>query len=159
MKFENLLNTTARKESFFISKEMMITGIVKADGPGQIAGIIKGDVSVNNKLVILKEGIILGDVSADELLVYGRIDGDVKSCNKLMIQSGALIKGNISTIEIHIEKDAIIEGVITKAGSQPTLHKNREFPKKKELPVKIIEPPQLPPPSGKKEPGERTAWF
>jgi cytoskeletal protein CcmA (bactofilin family) len=157
MKFENLLNMTARKESFFISKEMLITGAVKAEAPGQIAGIIKGNVSVNNKLVILKEGIILGDVSADELLVYGRIDGDVKECNKVMIQSGALIKGNISTVEIHIEKDAIIEGVITKAGSQPTLHKKREFPKKKELPVETVEPPA--PSAGKKETGERTAWF
>jgi cytoskeletal protein CcmA (bactofilin family) len=153
MKFENILNTTIRKESFFISKEMMITGIVKAEAPGQIAGIIKGDVAVNNKLVILKEGIILGNVSADELLVYGRIDGDIKGCNKLMIQSGAVIKGNISTIEIHIEKDAIIEGIITKAGSQQTLHKKREFPKKKELPVETSEP------TGKKETGERQAWF
>lgn len=156
MKFENILNTTIRKESFFISKEMVIAGTLKAEAPGQIAGIINGEVSVNNKLVILKEGIILGDVSADELLVYGRIDGDIKRCNKLMIQSGALIKGNITTMEIHIEKDATIEGIITKAGSQPTLHKKREFPKKKELPAETIEPP---PASDKKETGERTAWF
>lgn len=155
MKFENRLNTTGRKESFFLSKEMVITGAVKAEAPGQIAGIINGEVVVNNKLVILKEGIILGDVAADELLVYGRIDGDVK-CTNLLIQSGALIKGNITTITIHIEKDAIIEGNIVKAGNQVVLHKKKELPKKKEpLPVKKVEPPP-----GKKESGEqRQAWF
>jgi cytoskeletal protein CcmA (bactofilin family) len=155
MKFENIINTTGRKESFFLSKEMVITGTVKAEAPGQIAGIINGEVVINNKLVILKEGIILGDVAADELMVYGRIDGDVK-CTNLIIQSGALIKGNITTITIHIEKDAIIEGNIIKAGNEMILHKKKELPKKKEpLPVKKVEPPS----TGKKETGERSAWF
>jgi cytoskeletal protein CcmA (bactofilin family) len=154
MKFENILNTTIRKESFFISKEMVITGSVSADAPGQIAGIIKGDVSVNQKLVILKEGIIIGDVSAEELLVYGKIEGDIKRCNKLMVQSGAIIKGNITTQEIHTEKDAIIEGLISKAGNPPAT-KKKEFPKKKELPVETNEPVI----TAKKEPGDRQAWF
>lgn len=154
MKFENIINTTGRKESFFLSKEMVITGAVKAEAPGQIAGIINGEVVVNNKLVILKEGIILGDVAADELLVYGRIDGDVK-CTNLIIQSGALIKGNITTITIHIEKDAIIEGNIIKAGNQMVLHKKRELPKRKEPPAKKVDPPS----NNKKETGERSAWF
>lgn len=157
MKYEQILNTTVRKESFFISKEMIITGTLKGEAPGQIAGIIKGDVSVNNKLVILKEGIILGDVYADELLVYGKIDGDVKRCNKLMVQPGALIKGNITTKEIHIEKDAVIEGIITKSEGQQIIHKKRELPKKKELPIENIEPP--PPITGKKDNGERQSWF
>jgi cytoskeletal protein CcmA (bactofilin family) len=154
MKFENIASTTGRKESFFLSKEMVITGAVKAEAPGQIAGIINGEVVVNNKLVILKEGIILGDVAADELLVYGRIDGDVK-CTNLIIQSGALIKGNITTITIHIEKDAIIEGNIVKAGNQMVLHKKKELPKKKEPPAKKVEPS----PNSKKGTDERHAWF
>jgi cytoskeletal protein CcmA (bactofilin family) len=156
MKFETILNTTVRKESFFISKEMVITGTLKGEAPGQIAGIIKGDVMVNNKLVILKEGIVLGDVSAEELLVYGKIDGNVKRCNKLMVQPGALIKGNINTKEIHIEKDAIIEGIITKSESQLATHKKKELPQKKELPVENIE---LPPITGKKDTGDRQSWF
>lgn len=156
MKFENRLNSAGRKETFYLSKEMVITGSVQAEAPGQIAGIINGEVVVNNKLVVLKEGIILGDVAAEELMVYGRIDGDVK-CTNLIIQTGALIKGNITTITIHIEKDAIIEGNVVKAGNQMMLQKKKELPKKKEPPpVKKVEPP--PPP--KKETGEqRQAWF
>ena len=154
MKFENIASTTGRKESFFLSKEMVITGAVKAEAPGQIAGIINGEVVVNNKLVILKEGIILGDVAADELLVYGRIDGDVK-CTNLIIQSGALIKGNITTITIHIEKDAIIEGNIVKAGNQMVLHMKKELPKKKDPPAKKKDPS----PNSKKGTDERHAWF
>jgi cytoskeletal protein CcmA (bactofilin family) len=154
MKFENILSTTIRKESFFISKEMVITGSVHADAPGQIAGIIKGDVSVNQKLVILKEGIILGNVSAEELLVYGKIEGDVKRCNKLMVQAGAVIKGDITTQEIHTEKDAIIEGLISKAGHPPPT-KKRELPKKKEHHIETNE--RVAP--NKKETGGREAWF
>lgn len=157
MKFENRLSTSGRKESFYLSKEMVITGAIKAEAPGQIAGIINGEVVVNNKLVVLREGIILGDVAAEELMVYGRIDGDVK-CTNLIIQSGALIKGDITTLTIHIEKDAIIEGNVIKAGTQMIVQKKKELPKKKETvpPVKKAEPP---PSNNKKGTDERHAWF
>jgi cytoskeletal protein CcmA (bactofilin family) len=34
----------------------------------------------------------------------------------MTVHSGAVIKGNIITVEIHIEKDAVIEGLISKSG-------------------------------------------
>ena len=80
MKLDSLLSSSHRKDSFLIPKEMMITGTIQTDAPGQIAGIIKGDVLTKSRIIILKEGIINGDVTADELLVYGKINGHVKSC-------------------------------------------------------------------------------
>jgi hypothetical protein len=37
MKFDNILNAAIGKESFYIPKEMVVTGFLKADTSGQIA--------------------------------------------------------------------------------------------------------------------------
>jgi cytoskeletal protein CcmA (bactofilin family) len=154
MKLDSLLSSSHRKDSFLIPKEMMITGTIQTDSPGQIAGIINGDVLTKSRVIILREGIINGDVTADELLVYGKINGHVKSCNKINVQSGAVIKGNINTAEIHMEKNATVGGIITKSGVQ-TLMKEKKPAKKKELSAENIEPV----PAAKDQNTERQAWF
>ena len=116
MKLENILNAAIGKESFCIPKEMVINGSFLAETSGQVAGRVNGDILVNGRIVILKEGIVNGDISADELIVYGRLTGDVRSCSKMVIHSGAIVSGNISATEIHTDKDAIIEGLIVKPG-------------------------------------------
>ena len=116
MKLENILNAAIGKESFCIPKEMVINGSFMAETSGQIAGTVNGDVLVKGKIIILKEGIVNGDISADELVVYGKLTGDVRSCSKMVIHSGSVISGNITATEIHTDKDAIIEGLIVKPG-------------------------------------------
>lgn len=100
---------------------MVITGTFSAGKSGNIAGTVNGDVFVKGKLTILKEAVIRGDITAVEVVVYGSIDGDVKCSGKMTVQSGARIKGNISTNEIHIEKNASVEGLITKTTEAYTL--------------------------------------
>lgn len=132
MKLDNILNAAMRKDSFLIPKEMVIDGSFRSETPGQIAGTINGDVQSKGRVLIHKEGIINGDVYAEELLVYGKINGDVKRCNKINVQSGAVIKGHVNTGEIHIEKDAVIEGLISKSGVQLTINKKPPAEKKDE---------------------------
>lgn len=129
---ENILNAAIGRESFSLPKQVVITGAFKTDAPGQIAGIVNGDVLANSKIVILKDGVVNGDVSAEELVVFGKINGNVNRCNKMIVQSGAVIKGNISTIEIHIEKDAVIEGLVSKAGVHMVINKKKEPLRKNE---------------------------
>jgi cytoskeletal protein CcmA (bactofilin family) len=132
MKFENILNAAIGKESFCVPKETIIYGSLETETSGQITGTVRGDVWVKNRLIIHKEGMVTGDVSAEELVVYGKINGNVKKCTKTTVHSGAVIKGNIATSEIHIEKDAVIEGLISKSETLPdSFQKKTELTKKK----------------------------
>lgn len=133
MKLDNILNPAHRKDSFLVPKEMVINGSFRSDTPGQVAGIVNGDIICKGRMLIVKEGIVNGDIVAEELLVYGKINGNVKSCNKITVQSGAVIRGNVNTLEIHMEKEALIEGLITKSGSQIILNKKAEAAKKNEI--------------------------
>lgn len=157
MKLDNIFHAAVRKESFFIPKEMVITGSVDTEMPGQVAGVINGNVFVKNKVIILKEGVINGDISAEELLVYGRINGDVLCSGKMLIQNGAVIKGNIITSEIHIEKDTIIEGVINKSFLEPVQFIERAESKSRKN--EISDNPADRIVSSQKENVKRQAWF
>ena len=99
---------------------MTVTGTFTADVPGQIAGAVNGDLLINGRLVILKNGVVHGNVTAEELEILGSVTGDIQCGGKMILQNDCFVKGNISTKEIHIEKDAILDGIITK----PDLNKN-----------------------------------
>ena len=130
MKLENILNAAIGKESFCIPKEMVINGSFQAESSGHIAGRVNGDILVNGRIVILKEEIVNGDISADELVVYGRLTGDVRSCSKMIVHSGAVVTGNITATEIHTDKDAIIEGLIVKPGMPVSIDNKTKSPAK-----------------------------
>lgn len=117
---ENILNTVSTKKSFYIPAGMTVTGTFTADVPGQIAGAVNGDLLINGRLVILKNGVIHGNVKAEELEILGSVTGDIQCGGKMILQNDCFVKGNISTIEIHIEKDAVLDGIITK----PDFNKN-----------------------------------
>jgi cytoskeletal protein CcmA (bactofilin family) len=125
IKLENILNAAIRKENFCIPKEMVINGSFQSETSGQVAGTVNGDVLVKGRIVILKDGFINGDISADEITVYGRISGDVRHCSKIIIHSGAIVNGSITAEEIHTEKETIIEGLIVKPG-MPVAEKRKE---------------------------------
>jgi cytoskeletal protein CcmA (bactofilin family) len=130
MKLENILIAATGKDSFCIPKEMVIRGSFSAESSGQVAGTVNGDVLVKGKIVILKDGIVNGDISADEIVIYGRLAGDVRSCSKMVIHSGAFIFGNITATEIHTDKNAVIEGLIIKPGMSLSFEdKTKSHPK------------------------------
>lgn len=115
--------TVSSKKSFYIPEGMTVTGTFTTDVPGQIAGAVNGDVCVNGRLVILKSAVIIGNVKAQELEVWGRVIGYIQCSGKLFLQKASFVKGNISTVEIYIEKDAIVDGIIIKPGQNNTEEK------------------------------------
>lgn len=93
---------------------MVVTGSLLSDVNGAIAGTINGDISINGKLIIKKEAVINGDIVASHIIASGKIMGDIICSGRLVLKNNAYIKGSIQTLEIQIEKDAFVDGIITK---------------------------------------------
>ena len=100
---------------------MTVTGNFTVDVPGQIAGTVNGDVIVNGRLLILKNAFVHGNVKANELEIFGKVTGDIACSGKMVLQNDSYVKGNISTVIIHLEKDAVVDGMITKPGQHTIL--------------------------------------
>ncbi|MBC7888964.1 MAG: polymer-forming cytoskeletal protein [Ferruginibacter sp.] len=115
-----ILNNFASKKSFYLPAGMTVTGTFTVDVPGQIAGSVNGNVFVNGTLGILKNAVITGNVKAETLEIFGTVIGDIQCSGKMILHNTCYVKGNISTVEIHIEKNAVIDGMITKPVSNTT---------------------------------------
>ncbi|HMU46599.1 MAG TPA: polymer-forming cytoskeletal protein [Chitinophagaceae bacterium] len=156
MKFENILQAAVGKDFFFIPKGMVIEGTVGSLVSGQVAGTINGNVTVKNKLTLLKDAVVNGNITAGELHVYGRLNGDVLNCEKMVVYSGAAINGHVTAFEIHTEKNATIEGEIIKSRIPvSTLTLNNVIKKEEDTREKY----QVNMNQNNSENTERQAWF
>ena len=112
-----------------LSSGQVLGGIV-AKGQADVQGYTTGGVSAatvrvsscrvmgpirGGQVHVLDGGVVIGDVSADELVVSGAIKGLVDVKNRVTLRPTAIVKGDISSGKIVIEDGAAIEGTVTQA--------------------------------------------
>jgi cytoskeletal protein CcmA (bactofilin family) len=113
---------------------MEILGSVKGCGSIHIDGKIHGDLSVDDQVVIGKEGMINGDVHAKKVIVSGKIHGNV-NCEVLEVtQTGHLTQ---TIMADKIVSDGKIEATISECD---TIHitKNGQVTTKKMVGKHIV---------------------
>ncbi len=102
------------------SKEIQISTLVgagaeldgdfKATGSARIDGSVKGNVTVENALVIGATGIINGKVIAKSVVIGGEVNGNVEAPEKAELTATAKVIGDISTNLIVIDEHAVFHG-------------------------------------------------
>jgi cytoskeletal protein CcmA (bactofilin family) len=89
---------------------MEILGNVKGCGTVHVDGKIHGDLSTDGDVIIGKDGVVNGDVTAKKLVVSGKINGKTKCETLEVTQTGILTE----TIEAgKIVSDGKLEAVMT----------------------------------------------
>lgn len=133
------------QDSFLLPKGITIQGDIESKISGRIDGIVSGNIQVDAKLIIGEESVINGDITALNLIVYGRVEGNIECKNKAVICNNAVIKGGIIATTLEIEEGAVIEGSMTKNRYKPLddrpkiLTNDRSFqPKKTNTPVSSV---------------------
>lgn len=130
-------NTNTTSASFdMLSEGVRVNGTYTAAKNVKIAGTIDGDVHIEGTLVIDKEGVINGNIFADEIYVSGKVTGILRSPGKITLRETAVIVGDLYTPSLAIEEHAIMEGLIhtTNNGLDelPEIEKNEESKTEKE---------------------------
>jgi cytoskeletal protein CcmA (bactofilin family) len=113
---------------------MEILGNVKGCGSIHIEGKVHGDLSVDDQVIIGKEGLVNGDVHAKKVIVSGKINGNV-NCEMLEVtQTGSLSQ---TIMADKIVSDGKIEATISECD---TIHitKNGKVTTKKMMGKHII---------------------
>jgi cytoskeletal protein CcmA (bactofilin family) len=109
-------------ESFFIPKDVTITGTIEGKISGRIEGYIKGDVKINGKVVVSETGLIGGSLKCYDLVLEGVIKGDVVAYNSVHVMPGGIIEGNVSSNSIKVDSKANIVGNIRKTAGKESKH-------------------------------------
>lgn len=100
----------AKPPASSLSSDLHITGNLKTTGDIQVEGTIEGDIRAH--LLTIGEGAtVKGEVTADDVVINGRIIGRVRGL-KVRLTSTARVEGDIIHKTIAIESGAHFEGSV-----------------------------------------------
>jgi cytoskeletal protein CcmA (bactofilin family) len=80
-----------------IGEDMEVVGSVHSSGVVKVSGIVLGNVSADDKLLVAKGGRVKGDVCAREVVLNGEVCGSVVAEKRVELQGSAVIHGDITT--------------------------------------------------------------
>jgi len=106
-------NSTITNESnvSIITKETSLEGTINTDSNLRIDGKFKGTINSTSKIVIGENGFLDGDVSCEEISVYGRVRGTIKT-SLIKVNSGSFVDGNISYENMSVTEGSEIVGIL-----------------------------------------------
>lgn len=102
-----------------LASGMRIVGDLETAGTIKIDGRIEGSVTGARQVLLGRDGMVRGNVIADEVVLGGRVDGNVHATNRLELQSSAVVNGDIETKSIVVLEGARINGTV-KMGDVPS---------------------------------------
>lgn len=94
----------------FIGKGTVIEGNVSTESSLRIDGKIKGSLICKSTLTIGENGLIEGDVEANNAIIGGKIKGKVIVKEKLVLESKSSLQGELRAKKLIIDEGAIFDG-------------------------------------------------
>jgi|WetSurMetagenome_2_1015567.scaffolds.fasta_scaffold744123_1 cytoskeletal protein CcmA (bactofilin family) len=92
-----------------ISEGCRFEGNLFSPSNARIDGLVTGNLSGENTLLIGEKGVIKGDISAVEVTIYGNVTGNIKS-HKLELKGSSRVFGDADVEHIVIEYGAKFNG-------------------------------------------------
>lgn len=114
MTMGNSKNAQPTSAPTLISKGCIVTGKIESDVFVRIDGHIKGDLFIGEGLIVGEDGLIDGNITSRDIVVYGTVNGTVKA-ESIEIKSSGKILGEIQTKSFQVERGAIYTGKVSMA--------------------------------------------
>lgn len=93
-----------------IGAETLLQGTIKTKSGVRIDGRFEGG-NIEGKCVIVgSTGIVNADITAEKVIVGGKVTGAILATKRLEIQTNAQVYGDIQTASLSIAEGAIYEG-------------------------------------------------
>lgn len=103
---------TARNLSC-LGASLEIKGQISGDEDLQVDGKITGPVSLGGqKVTVGRSGQLNSEVSAREIVVYGKVTGNLRARDRVEIKKDGSVVGDITTARISVEDGAYFKGRI-----------------------------------------------
>ena len=99
----------ASKIEAFIGQETEVEGSIRTNESIRIDGKIKGGINAES-VFIGEHGNILGDITANKVIVSGRVKGNISSASILELTPKGIVVGDIRTSKLIISDGASFEG-------------------------------------------------
>lgn len=85
-------------------------GEIVCKGPSRIAGAVEGQLIGDARLLIAQEADIVGEVSAAEIEIDGRVKGVINATERVILNETAVVEGDLNSPSVVIEEGAVFNG-------------------------------------------------
>ncbi|MBS1744478.1 MAG: polymer-forming cytoskeletal protein [Bacteroidetes bacterium] len=104
------VNESSMKMASIISTGTVITGNINSEGDIRIDGILKGNITCKAKVLIGPDGVVEGDITAQQGDILGRVQGKIKMSELLHLHGKATVEGDIHAAKLMIEPTVSFNG-------------------------------------------------
>ena len=89
-----------------------LQGKVIFDQTTRMSGHIQGQVESRpgTTLIITSDGLVEGDIQADQVIIQGFVEGEVHASSRIQITSGGRVMGNLKSPSVQVDFGAWFEG-------------------------------------------------
>lgn len=94
-----------------ISEGLSIEGNLIGKGSVKIDGSVLGNIRIEEGLIVGEVGDVSGDVSAENVIVFGRITGDI-TCKTIKVNASGMVSGNVTAEFIGVDLGGKINGKV-----------------------------------------------
>ena len=114
--------------SSIIGSDARLEGILTLDGAIRIDGKFTGVLVCGGTVTIGRNSEIEGDITAEEVILGGRVVGTLVAKSRLALESAASLKGEVATCALVIEEGAGFSGIsnMGKEAVDKLLHKQQK---------------------------------
>jgi cytoskeletal protein CcmA (bactofilin family) len=102
-------------ESFSVPFGVVVGGDLTSEIPGRVDGRVNGNIVTKGKLIIGEKAVIDGNISAEQLIIFGMVHGNVEVAGKVVLHDHACVKGSVTASVLEIDETAVVKGLITKS--------------------------------------------
>lgn len=117
------------KNETIIAGSCIIESGLQTNGNLKIYGKINGDVKVEGDVTIGETGVVLGKVTANNLVLSGTIEGDVHCTKTLRLTSSAKLSGDAYVKHFSSDKGCLFGGKCIMKEMEEMLEKSKEIDK------------------------------
>ncbi|MCM1087946.1 MAG: polymer-forming cytoskeletal protein [Muribaculaceae bacterium] len=114
------------KVGTLIGKGAIFDGDLSAPETVCIDGTLNGNCDCKEQLIVGIDGQIKGDITAQSVLISGKVEGDIVANGKIELLSTGKIVGNISAKSLVIDEDACFDGRCTMTAESSTYTANNK---------------------------------
>jgi cytoskeletal protein CcmA (bactofilin family) len=107
-------------EATYFDSTTELQGSIKCSGSIGIDGKFEGDIQSDAFVVVGHEADVRADISAESVIVAGRVQGNIVAAASVEIQSGGSVIGNLTASELHIDSGGVLKGQ-TFTGTAPDM--------------------------------------
>ncbi len=133
-------NVTSTMEQATIGRSVVIKGEVSGAESLYVDGRIEGTVNFgDSRVTIGRNGVVVADINAREVVVMGTVTGNIHCSDRLDIRSEGSLTGDVVTPRICVEDGAVLKGAIEVRADQQNekTHAKQETAKPTEAPKSV----------------------